>query len=200
MSENLLVSLSDIDRHTFQVGALTKAWAGCELMIDISSAIAFGNLGGKERLSEMPRSLRKKLALIRRSLSDRIEKFPSLAHCVEIIDCTVESSDFRHLCVHGVAIYSGDGFTVQYFERFKAVINHAAKKVTGDDLNDACAQAAFLIPAWSHIVPVVCSLASIQLSPRLAVSPVQFPAPRPRPTKIEKRLIEAVEGLRRAQL
>lgn len=188
-------SLSITDLHTFQVGALTKAWAGTELMIDIAVAIAYGNLGGDQIAQEMPRALSKKLPLLRKLLSTKASSNTKVTGAVAVIGCTSECSHFRNLCVHSVAIYDGENFVSQYFERFQTHINHTVTKISQKDLNDAGAQAQLVIAAWSRLVPLVCELAEIELPARLRVSPVKLPTPRPDPTYMEKRLFQAIQRL-----
>lgn len=187
--------LSPTDQHTFQVGMLTKLWATTELMLDIAASVVFTHLNDHARNKDMPKNLSDKLSMTRRSLVNNQDHVPSLRSCIEVIDCTVNSVDFRHKCVHGVALHDGDKFIIQFFERLPKTIEHRVKNVTRDDLNDAFAQVAFLITAWSYVVPMVCDLAKIRLPQQLSVSPVPHPDPRPNATKIETRLLQAISEM-----
>jgi len=195
VDEKTLSSLSAIDRHAFHVGLLAVTWAFVEGSLDLCCVVAFHHLGGSTREDELPRSLGRKFTFLRQTLMIAMDNTITRQRCVDLIDCAVEASDFRHLCIHGLPLDDGPNFIVQMFERLPTDLVANEHRITLKDIAQAQVEGSMLLFGMTHLLLRLCDLAHIpgqsELHDQLPSDLLQHR----NATKRAKRIFVSLQGL-----
>lgn len=195
MDEKTFSLLSDTDRHAFQVGHLVRTWAFAEGALDLSCVVVFHHLSGSERPDELPRALNRKLSFLRTCLLTMSDDIPLSRHGVDVVDCTAEASDFRHLCVHGLPLDDASDFVVQIFKRLPTDLLAVEKRVTTADIAKSQVQATMILMGMVCILLRLCDRAQIVGQSEQFL---QLPADlhqHQNSTKLAKRLFSSLQKL-----
>jgi hypothetical protein len=191
-------SLSSIDRHTFQIGLLTRSWATIEGTLDICCDIAFRRLDGDKKVAELPRSLGKRFSMLRQVLADATDDSRLAKNGVDLIDCAREAADFRHLCIHGIAREEGGSFLVEMFKRFAQEYQPTTTRITHKEIAEAQMESTMLAYGFLNLLILILNrsgLADIVARGESQPLPLFGLNLHPYPTKRGKRIVEALQAL-----
>jgi len=198
VDEKTFSSLSLTDLHTFQIGSLTKTWAGIEASLDLCCHLAFTRLGGDAHFSELPRALNKRFSLLRKVLAKASPETGLPKHGVALIDCAAEASEFRHICIHGMAMEDEGTFLIGLFERLPFEYRPTQTRISNTDIANAQIEAITLAFSMLRILVHLCRAAGLQDIFEQSESDSRLPAfldQHPPPTKRAKRILSALRGL-----
>ncbi len=193
MSSNL-AGLTAIEFHTYLVGMVAKTWALAENNLDIATVLAYHDLGGKDTFQELPRSLSKKIKMLRKCFSGLPTGHVLQLRGGDFIQEMSGASVFRNECVHGIAYQDemdgGLNFNVALFKRLPTTIEQETRPVSAEDLQTASHEAWLVSMAMIRVLALILREVSgkEELSDLLRPNPSLRQSPKGR----EKRLLALI--------
>ena len=197
-----LSSLDPIERRTFYIGLLAQVWAMIETHIDVACEAALLDLGGRDKFDVLPRSMSRKIKLLR-YVHNNSEKLAAFREpTVRILDSAGEAAEQRNGHIYAAALGALDGSGSAFLLQYKYQpdgLDSQYRTVTLSDLLDDLHEGRVLMDAVPLVVRLTLEACGRSVPDELGTRPHSDQHQRPSPTRREKQIVLDLQRLRKVR-